>query len=167
MYVPFQSQLRPNLTEYTLEANVLENSMSSSDKTQATAPDDPAKPILVNGEWPEEWKDDPENPGANMAKMLADVERRSTYWESLGVPCARVSADKSTLVPIQCASPETAKSSGNSPDTEYITLTRKSRPGQHNESTCYVIEDGERVGVDYVIVPKEEVAAREAQGWEV
>ncbi|KAL7799318.1 hypothetical protein V8C43DRAFT_313362 [Trichoderma afarasin] len=125
--------------------------MSSSDKTEATAPDDPAKPILVNGTWPEEWKDDPENSGANIAKALADIERRSAYWESLGVPCARVSADKSKLLPIQCASPETAKSSGDSPDTNYITMKRKSRPGQPEKPTCYVIEDGERVGVDYVI----------------
>ncbi|QYT00982.1 hypothetical protein H0G86_008039 [Trichoderma simmonsii] len=144
-------------------------SMSSSDKTQATAPDDPAKPILVNGTWPEEWKDDPENRGANIARALADIERRSAYWESLGVPCARVSADKSKLVPIQYPNPDplSLKQTGDRLDTQYITLTRKSLPGQHNESTCYVIKDGEEVGVDYVIVPKEEVAAREAQGWEV
>ncbi|KAK0766579.1 hypothetical protein N5P37_000304 [Trichoderma harzianum] len=143
--------------------------MSSSDKTQATAPDDPAKPILVNGEWSEEWKDDPENPGANIAKALADAERRSAYWESRGMPGIRLSVDKTKIVPIQYPNPNPLylKQTGDRLDTNYITMKRKSRPGQPEKPTCYVIEDGERVGVDYVIVPEEEVAAREAQGWEV
>ncbi|KKP04464.1 hypothetical protein THAR02_03408 [Trichoderma harzianum] len=120
--------------------------MSSSDKTEATAPDDPTKPILVNGEWPEEWKDDPENPGANIAKALADAERRSVYWESRGMPGIRLSADKTKIVPIQYPNPNPLylKQTGDRLDTNYITMKRKSRPEQPEKSTCYVIEDGER-----------------------
>lgn len=141
----------------------------SSDNTQTAAQVDSANPLLVDDAWPEGWKDDPENPGANLARVLADVERRPAYWESLGVPGTRVSVEKSKLVPRQYVDWRTAKKSAEmgGPDTEYIALTRQTPPGQHNESTCYVIKDGERVGVDHIIVPKEEVAAREAQVWEV
>ncbi|KAL6698547.1 hypothetical protein J3F84DRAFT_345505 [Trichoderma pleuroticola] len=128
----------------------------SSEKTQAAALADSAKPILVNGALPEEWRDNEENPGTNIDRALADVARRSLYWESRGMPGITVSFEKSKIVPTQYVDPRYVKYTGDRLDTEYITLQRKSLPDQPEKPTCYVMEGKERVGIDFVIVPKEE-----------
>ncbi|KAL7913143.1 hypothetical protein GGI35DRAFT_491378 [Trichoderma velutinum] len=138
----------------------------SSDNTQAAAaaPADSANPILVGDAWPEEWRDNRENPGANLETVLADVARRSAYWESLGVPCTRVSVEKSKLEPRQHVDLRLARHSGYKDriDTEYVALQRKRLPGQL-EAT----KGEEREGPDMAIVPKEEIVVMDAQGWEV
>lgn len=150
------------------EANVLKNSMSS-DNTQAAALADSAKLILVNYAWPKEWRDNDGNPGANLGKALADVARRTAYWESPGMPCTRVSVEKSKLVPHQHVNLRVAKNPNYKDrlDTEYVALERKCLADQPEKPTCYVMEGKGRIGLDVTIVPKEEVAAMEAQGWEV
>ncbi|RFU73324.1 hypothetical protein TARUN_8932 [Trichoderma arundinaceum] len=127
----------------------------SSNNTQAAAPADSAKPILVNHAWPKEWRDNDENPGTNLDKALADVARRTAYWESLGMPCTRVSVEKSKLVPHQHVNLRVAKNLDYKDrlGTEYVALERKCLPDQPEKPTCYVMEGKERIGLDYAPKP--------------
>ncbi|KAK1995947.1 hypothetical protein LX36DRAFT_750738, partial [Colletotrichum falcatum] len=42
---------------------------------------------------PKEWMDDDQNTGANINRFLADARKREAVYDSLGVPCFRVTTD--------------------------------------------------------------------------
>lgn len=124
--------------------------------------------------WPEGWKDDDKNTGNNVQKMLADVHRRETYWDSLGVPCRRATTDmhangRTRMQPLQRVSLDVADSEDfeENLDTEMITLSREVPAGQLGEPRVYERVGNLPGGVEMISVPKEDVVAFEAQGWRV
>ncbi|KID85529.1 hypothetical protein MAJ_11215, partial [Metarhizium majus ARSEF 297] len=111
----------------------------------------------VSGEniWPEELKEHDENPEDKTDKILEYVRKQHAYYESIGAPFPHVTR----------AAP--AAATPDSLGTVYIALTREVPAGRPEKPTTYRMRGNIRLGVDMVIVPEEEVAALEAQGWEV
>ncbi|KAM4058940.1 hypothetical protein HRG_008183 [Hirsutella rhossiliensis] len=117
--------------------------------------------VSDNEIWPKEWKDDDENPGYNLDKFLADMRRREAYYDSLGVPCSRVTTDthgNTTLQPRQWVSLEAADFTGleDNLDTEYIALTREVPADQLGKATDYKMVGNSRQGMEMTTVPKAE-----------
>lgn len=129
-------------------------------------------------QWPRNWNDSNTGHGEsgpgdvknNVESFLEDVYSREQYHDELGVPCRRVDpATQERLLPCQWVSTKAASSGnhGDNPNTEYIALSRTlsvEHPG--DETVCKMVEKS-RVGVQFKIVPKADVARLEKDGWEV
>lgn len=117
---------------------------------------------------PKEWRDFEEH---NLDKFLAEVHKEEAGYDSLGIPCSRVVITDShaKLQPRSKVSLQVTECPqiGDNLDTEYIALSREALPDQLEKSTTYKMVGNEQVGVEVRIVPKAEVTALEAQGWEV
>lgn len=148
-------------------------SLSLSDPpTLPTLPelrDDPALP--------ERWGDEPKNPGRGIENLLANMPKLQEKYDSQGVPCRRVTTDgEGTVrvqprrwVSLQYIDYETAK---DVIENEFVTLCRevpedkRDKPVSH-QGVVFKHMGDTPVEKAYIIVPKAEVAALEAQGWEV
>ncbi|WYZ35849.1 hypothetical protein EsH8_X_000496 [Colletotrichum jinshuiense] len=155
--------------------------MDQVNSPSAMLPPDPAaqstlveafRPPSMSGNnvWPKEWKDDNMNTGKNLESFLAHMREREAYYDSIGVPCCRVAKDAhGKMQPRQWVSLQAANSKllDDNLDTEYVCVSREVPADQVGKSTVYKMVGNLRQGVDVIIIPKEEVAAHEAQGWEV
>ncbi|GKT97715.1 hypothetical protein Ct61P_15565 [Colletotrichum tofieldiae] len=135
-------------------------------------PDETCRSLSVsdNTAWPKEWMDDDKNVGDNIEKFLTDVRKREVFHDSFGVPCLRVTADAhNRLQPRQRISLQAAAvaSMKDNVDTEYVALSREVPADQLEKPAAYKMVGSSRQGADMTIVPQTEIAALEAQGWEV
>jgi hypothetical protein len=126
---------------------------------------------------PIRWEDDPEEPGRSIDRLLTDWPKQEAYYTSQGAKCHRVVTDSSGItrfqprkwVSFQAAAFENIKDEVNH---EYITLSRQVVDGErkkpHPKSTILHQMSGDvRQELEMVTVTQEEVAALEAEGWEV
>lgn len=117
---------------------------------------------------PKEWRDFEKD---NLDNFLAEMHREEAGYDLLGIPCSRVvTTDTHTrLEPRSTVSLQVTECPqiGDNLNTEYVALSREAFPDLLDESTAYKMMGNEEIGVDFKIVPKEEVAALKAQGWEV
>ncbi|KAK2023797.1 hypothetical protein LX32DRAFT_127681 [Colletotrichum zoysiae] len=119
---------------------------------------------------PKEWMDGEEG---NIDKFLAHRRKLKEFYDSIGVPSPiHVTTDahnRPRLQPRQQVSLQAADDPGmkDDLDTEYVALTREAPAGQLENAASYKMVGDSLQGVELKIVPEAEVAAFEAQGWEV
>ncbi|KAK1980141.1 hypothetical protein LZ30DRAFT_690158 [Colletotrichum cereale] len=121
---------------------------------------------------PKEWMGDDKNVGDNIDRFLTHVRKQEAFYDSLGVPCSRVTTDTDghkRLRPRQWVNPQATDdaSKKDNLDTEYVALSREVPADQLEKATAYKMVVSKRQGVEMISVPQAEVAALEAQGWKV
>ncbi|KAK2038900.1 hypothetical protein LZ31DRAFT_107253 [Colletotrichum somersetense] len=120
--------------------------------------------------WPKEWMDGEEG---NIDKFLAHRRKLKAYYDSIAVPFFNhVTTDahnRPGLQPRQQVSLQAADDSRmkDNLDTEFVALTREVPAGQLENAASYKMVGSSWQGVGLKIVTEAEVAAFEAQGWEV
>ncbi|KAK3181897.1 hypothetical protein K4F52_006801 [Lecanicillium sp. MT-2017a] len=128
-------------------------------------------------ELPKRWEDDPENPGAGKERFLEDWIKIQEYYDSLGVPCARVVMDESgrkKFLPRAWAPLKSAGAKGleHELDTAFFTLTRRGPRSENEEAKPFEVSLYRMVGNDrqewrFVVVPEKEVESLQTEGWEL
>lgn len=117
---------------------------------------------------PGAWKDDPVYPERGIQQYLSDWHRYQAKYESLGIPCDRITSEGSgttTMQSLGWASPQAAafeKLRGEL-DTAFVALARNVAADGPKDENVVLVQTAQEI----IVVRREEAAALEAEGWGV
>jgi len=123
-------------------------------------------------DWPDTWRDFPEEKGANVRAFFADTQARKPYWDALGLPYTTIAEDEngnpevqSRLRPTQRASKR--KKNPDDSKIDYVALTRAVSTDRGEKPTFERMTEDGWVRFNLKIAPVSEVPTLVAQGWKV